>query len=64
MSDSPNVPSESAARLAALVKRSAELAGAMKLTSEKMQSLTEQLARESERAKSQADNAKKRAKSK
>jgi hypothetical protein len=54
-------PSEAAARLAAMVKRSAELAQEMKKTSEKMQALTDQMAREVERAKAQADNAKARA---
>jgi hypothetical protein len=53
--------SETATRLAALVKRSAELAVEMKETSEKMQALTEQMAKESERRNTHATDAKQRA---
>jgi hypothetical protein len=55
------VPSVSAARLAALVKRSAELAKELKLTSEKMQQLTDSLAKELLQAKDRAEAAKKQA---
>jgi hypothetical protein len=61
MSDPSTSPSESAARLAALIKRSAELAAEMKVTSEKMQALTEQMARETEQRNTHAANAKENA---
>jgi hypothetical protein len=57
MSEHP-APTETALRLAALVKRSGDLAEEMKQTSAKMQMLTDQLARESDRAKRQAEEAK------
>ena len=46
--------SDTAARLAALVKRSVELAREMKATSEKMEALTEAMAKE---ARQRSDNA-------
>jgi hypothetical protein len=61
MSESSSSPSEAAARLAALIKRSAELATEMKATSEKMQALTEQMARETEQRNTHAADAKERA---
>ena len=57
MSEHPE-PSATTLRLAALVKRSADLGEEMKRTSAKMQALTDQLARESNRAKRQAEEAK------
>jgi hypothetical protein len=56
MADAPSSPF--ADRLRALVQRSADLAKEMKITSEKMEALTQQMAREAERAKTQADAAK------
>jgi hypothetical protein len=56
MADVPSSPF--ADRLRALVQRSADLAKEMKVTSEKMEALTQQMAREAERAKTQADAAK------
>ena len=64
MSEVPPEPSKAAARLAALVKRSAELAVEMKQTSDKMQALTDEMARETKQRNTHAADAKERAKSK
>jgi hypothetical protein len=62
MSESADVHSQTATRLEELIKRSAELAKEMKVTSEKMEALTKQMAEEAGRKAAAAHDARERQK--